>query len=101
MNFLRWLRYRFCESGRPWWGSDLRCRKWQLGPFGTDWQCVLIWNHEAVEKLPHIYEPDLWPGGEHHEFFSNTWKAEKKKEKLVASPQGSKRDHQSRRRDAV
>jgi hypothetical protein len=67
VNFLRWLKYRFSESGRPWWGSDLRCRKWQAGAFNTDWQCLLVWNHEEVEQLPHIFEPDLWPGGCFHD----------------------------------
>lgn len=78
MNFWRWLQYRFAEPGRPWNNSDLRCRHWQAGCFNTDWQCLLIWNHAEVEGHDHIYEPDLWPGGVHHDHFMNLWRVYRK-----------------------
>lgn len=87
MNFWRWLKYRFCEPGRPWSNSDLRCRQWQAGAFNTDWQCLLIWNHEEVEKVDHLYEPDLWPGGAEHEHFMNLWHVYRKERKVRADDQ--------------
>lgn len=53
----------------PWSGSDRRCGNWKLGPFYTDWRCLLPHDHEKVEGHGHIYEPDLWPGGRLH----NEW----------------------------
>lgn len=64
---VRWWKARFAGSSRPWFGSERRCRTWCLGPFNTDWRCLLIHDHATVEGLPHIYEPDIWPGGRYHD----------------------------------
>jgi hypothetical protein len=64
---VRWWKARFAGSTRLWFGADRRCRKWQLGPFHTDWRCLLIHDHAKVEGFPHIYEPDIWPGGRYHD----------------------------------
>jgi len=54
---------RHHRSRFPWHGAERRCKVWRLGPFLTDWRCLLPRDHEKVEGHPHIFEPDLWPGG--------------------------------------
>ena len=34
----------------------MRCRRRTLGPFLTDWRCLLRWHHDG----PHLFEPDTW-----------------------------------------
>lgn len=43
-------------SLREWWA---RCKRWRLGPFMTEWQCLLPRKH----KGDHVFEPDLWQRG--------------------------------------
>ena len=64
---MKWLKRYFGGSSLPWNGAYQRCRIWESGPFGTDWRCILPADHEDVEHYPHIFEPELWPGGRHHE----------------------------------
>lgn len=51
----------------PWNGTHRRCGAWALGPFYTDWRCLLPNDHAAVEGYDHIFEPDIWPGGKLHD----------------------------------
>jgi len=40
-----------------------------MGPFNTDLAMLVDNDHARVEGTPHIYEPDIWPGGRYH----NEW----------------------------
>lgn len=57
-------------GGFPTFGMSRRCGHYTVGAWLTEWRCLRDWRHDNE----HIYEPDLWPGGSHHESFVAVWR---------------------------